>query len=95
MSAEYVYIDASDAPALLKLVRSVQDSQRKHVIPLGGEEVAVLTPVRPRRKDRTITPTDREALLSSLGGWADVDTDRLIANIYADRRAGDRPPMEL
>ena len=87
MSAEYVYVDASDAPALMKLVRSVQDSQRRDVIRLGGEEVAVLTPVRPRRKGRTITPADREALLASLGGWADVDTDRLIADIYAARGA--------
>jgi hypothetical protein len=65
------------------------------VIRLDGKDAAIIAPVRARRKKRTITDEDRKAFLSSLGGWKDVDTDRLIDDIYAARRVADRLPIEL
>ena len=96
MATERVYIDATDDPSLSRLARQVRDSNRTHVIRLGAEEVAVISPVRKRYKGRTITAEDREAFLSSLGGWKDlVDTDKLIADIYESRRMSSRPAIEL
>jgi hypothetical protein len=62
----------------------------------GDEETAVRTPPRlPRLKQRRLAPkklseADIEAFLSSAGGWKDMDTETLKANIYADRRASVR-----
>ena len=38
---------------------------------------------------------DYEAFRSAAGGWKDVDTDKLIADIYADRALSDRPAVDL
>ena len=59
-------------------------------------EVIVLQPAQakaPRSKDRTAE--DHEAFLSSFGGWADVDVDKFMENIYESRRMLPRPPVEL
>lgn len=42
-------------------------------------------------------PTEAELAIShsAAGGWQDVDVDRLIAEIYADRDLADCPPVEL
>ena len=95
MSREYVYIDANDDSTLSRLAREVRESKQRRIIRLGDEDVAVISPVRKRRKGRTITEADREAFLSSLGGWKDVDTDRLVEDIYVARHSGDRPPIKL
>ena len=95
MSMEHVYIDASDDPTLSRVAREVRDSRKKHIIRLDDEDVAIISPIRKRRKGRTISKEDYEAFLSALGGWKDVDTDKLIEDIYAARRAGDRPPVKL
>jgi hypothetical protein len=34
----------------------------------------------------------RQILDETLGSWADVDVDAMIAEIYEARRAGSRPP---
>lgn len=46
-----------------------------------------------RRKKPTLE--DYEAFRSAAGSWADVDTDKLIEDIYAMRRRSNRPPVEL
>lgn len=62
-------------------------------------EAAVLKPASTRGRratKRNRTAADREAFLSSLGGWKDlVDTDKLIENIYESRSISTRPPVEL
>jgi transposase len=62
-------------------------------------EVAVLKPapaLAKRAAKRKRTAADREAFLSSLGGWKDlVDTDKLVENIYESRSISTRPPVEL
>lgn len=40
------------------------------------------------------TAEDYEAFLSAAGSWKDVDTDRLLKDIYASRRSS-RPPVDL
>jgi hypothetical protein len=48
-----------------------------------------------RRRPRRITDEDLAAFRTAAGAWADVDTDKLIEDIYAARIADDRPPVEL
>ncbi|MEA2573007.1 MAG: hypothetical protein QOH93_305 [Chloroflexia bacterium] len=51
-------------------------------------------PTKVRRSRRS--PANREAFLSTAGGWKDlVDTDRLIENIYESRSISSRPPIQL
>jgi hypothetical protein len=54
-------------------------------------------PTKPdqRGRSRRITDEDLAAFRSAAGAWADVDTDKLIEEIYAARIADDRPPVEL
>jgi len=48
------------------------------------------------RRKKVLRTADREAFLSSLGGWKDlVDTDRLIENIRKSRSISSRPSVEL
>jgi hypothetical protein len=49
----------------------------------------------PRRRRREITAEDLEAFRAAAGGWADVDTDKLIEDIYATREISVRPTVDL
>ena len=65
------------------------------VVEKGEGELVSLKPARradPRR--RTVTKEDDEAFLSAAGGWADVDTDAFLKDIYESRKSS-RPPVEL
>ncbi len=60
-----------------------------------GERV-VLKPIRsPRLKVKKKTAADREAFLSSLGGWKGVDVDQFLKDNYESRKISTRPPIEL
>jgi uncharacterized protein (DUF433 family) len=39
--------------------------------------------------------SDYDAFRSAAGAWREVDTDRLVADIYADRRESNRPSVSL
>jgi hypothetical protein len=95
MASEPTDIDATGDPSLARLAREVRDSQRARVIRLGDEAVAVISPIRRRRVGSAPSHDDRQAFLSALGGWKDVDTGRLIEDIYTARRVSDRHPVEL
>ncbi len=62
-------------------------------------EAAVLKPAlasQRRVTKRKRTAADREAFLSSLGGWQDlVDTDKLIKDIYESPSISTRPPLQF
>ena len=96
MTIKPAYVDATENSVLSQLAQEVRDSNTPRVIRVGNEDVAVLVPVRRRRAKRPLTDADRQAFLSSLGGWKDlVDTDKLIHDIYESRRISTRPPVEL
>jgi hypothetical protein len=61
----------------------------------NGERAVVKALRSTRRRRREKTEADYEAFRSAAGGWKDVDTDKLIEDVYADRRISDRPPVEL
>lgn len=55
-------------------------------------EVRPVTPAKPIR--RVVTREDDEAFLSAAGGWADVDIDTFLKDVYESRKSS-RPPVEL
>ena len=90
-------IDVDGVPELVRLAREVRESGEPHVLREGGEDLALLTPVAPTRTYpwREKTEADYEAFRSAAGGWKDVDTDKIIEDIYADRRMSDHPAVDL
>jgi hypothetical protein len=59
-------------------------------------ERAVLKPVSPRKlHGRKKNAADREAFLSSLGGWKGVDVDQFLKDNEESRQLNTRPPVEL
>ncbi len=91
---EIKHIDISNIPELLLLAKEVKDTKEPVVLRQNGEDLATLSPItKPSRKAKT--KEDYEAFRSAFGGWKDVDTDKLIADIYADRAISDRPPVDL
>lgn len=85
------------------LADEVRASGTSCVLKRGDEEIAVLAPVtthhRPRadqaRRVHAFKPTSEqlEAPYASAGTWSDVDTERLIADVYADRERNLAPPL--
>jgi len=68
------------------------------VVDKDGNALVVVTPARrakPARRRGERTRADYSAFRSAAGGWKDVDTDRLVEDIYTDRRLSDRPPIDL
>jgi hypothetical protein len=88
-------IDISHYPELRRLVDEVRGSNSPRVLRRGNEDVAILIPMTRWRSTRKRRQPDYEAFRSAAGGWKDVDTDKLIADIYADRMLDDRPPVQL
>jgi hypothetical protein len=98
MARQYKSTDIDDAPELLRLIDEVRSEDEPRVLKRAGEDVAILMPVQPRRRHtRTwqMTPEKLAAIQESAGTWADVDIDRFLQDIYADRAMADRPRVDL
>jgi hypothetical protein len=92
-------VDISHVPEMLRVAEEVRDSREARILYSNGEEIALMVPVpqrsKRRGKRRTKTKADYDAFRSAAGSWKDVDTDRLLADIYESRRRSSRPPVEL
>lgn len=90
-------IDISKLPELVRIAEEVRDSKESCLLRRDGEDIAVVMPIPPVSNGLGLTKTkaEYEAFRSAAGGWSDVDTDKLIADIYADREASDRPRVDL
>ena len=98
MAKEFSPIDISNLPDLVRLAEEVAATNTPRILKRHSEDLAILMPVgaKPRHRPKPAkTKADLEAFRSAAGGWKDVDTDRLLADIYADRRVSDRAPVEL
>ena len=97
MARELRCVDISDIPVLLKLAREVHVAKTPIVLRDDSEDLAVIVPANAvqRPAKRTKTKADYDAFLSAAGSWKDVDTDKLIEDIYESRRRSSRPPVEL
>jgi hypothetical protein len=98
MPRETISIDVSHMPELLRIAEEVEASGEPRILKRDGEVLAVVTPIISRfrrRGGRGKSKADLEAFHASAGAWKDVDTDKLVAEIYADRRRSVRPAPEL
>jgi|SRR5919202_3904318 hypothetical protein len=91
-------VNISSIPELLRLVEEVM--RDNHVIVLAAEDrdMAVLSPLTSRRgrsRGKRLSEADVAAFRSSAGSWSDVDTDKLLEDIYESRARSSRPPVEL
>lgn len=87
-------IEISRMPELVRLVEEVRRTRKPRVLRRRKEALAVLRPIRAKRVTRK-SKKNFEAFLSSAGSWKDVDTDKLVRDIYESRKISSRPPVEL
>jgi hypothetical protein len=93
--AKELVLDVSNAPELLRLAEEVRASNTPRVLSRDDEPLAVVMPVRPRRRARRPTAEDLAATLSTAGAWKGlVDTEELKQQIK-EARSDHRPPIEL
>ncbi|MGH2461129.1 MAG: hypothetical protein ACRDIY_19905 [Chloroflexota bacterium] len=89
--------DLGNNAELLRIVEEVLMTNEPRSLRREHEDLVVILPAKaaakPRRK-RLPTMAEYEAFRAAAGGWKDVDTDKLIAGIDADRGIGDRPPVD-
>ncbi len=100
MAVEYPAIDIGkgNAPGLAELAEEVHRTNRPRVLRRAGKDIAAIVPVRTPMKRAALrgkSDADMEAFFSSAGGWKDVDTDRLKADMYESRRLSTKPRPEL
>ena len=91
-------IDVSGIPELLRIAEEVRATKESRVLRRNGEDLAIVLPLKPPARHapkRGKGKAAYEAFRAAAGGWRDVDTDQLISDIYRDREASDRPPVDL
>jgi len=100
-------LDITNRPDLVAVAEEVQATGEPHTLRRNDEAVTIIAPImsvhlrlpkapaKRRLKPKEMTEADIEAFFSAAGSWSDVDTDTLIANIYADRENSNRPPPEF
>ena len=82
-------IDITNMPELVKIAEEVDATKTPRELRRENKPVALITPVtgaKKAKKRKGKTKADYEAFKSAAGGWKDIDTDKLIADIYAARR---------
>lgn len=78
------------------LFERVMRDQTAVVVENERGERAVFKPIRTRRiKRRAMTNADWDAFRAAAGSWRDVDTDQLLADIYASRDLPPRSPIQF
>ena len=89
-------VNISNMPDLLALAEEVRRTNEPRLLKRDDEDLAILVPLEPagRRRPKAAR-RDYEAFCSAAGGWKNLDTDELVAKIYEDRHAMERPPVEL
>jgi hypothetical protein len=98
MVKELKHIDISAVPDLLSIAEEVRRTNKPCLLKRGSEDMAIVMPIKTTRKRSGVgakTKADYEAFRSAAGSWSDVDTDKLIEDIYESRRRSSRPPVEL
>jgi hypothetical protein len=73
MRHETASIDISTMPDLARLADEVARTRTPRVLRRGNEDIAVLSPTRPKRrpKSKRVTEEDIAASLAAAGAWQD------------------------
>jgi len=80
--------------------RPRRSTGRPRVLRRDGGNLAMIVPLplkRSRRRiKRELTEQDIADFRAAAGGWADLDVDRFLADVYTSRDlASTRPPVDL
>ena len=96
MTKELKPIDITNVPELLRIAEEVGATGEPRLLRKDHVDLAVVMPItRPaRRSRRTTSAADIAAFNSAAGSWSEVDTDKLVEDIYESRRSS-RPPVDL
>ena len=87
MSNTLTPIDISTMPDLARIAEEVATTKKPRELKRDNQTVAVLMPIAPAKKAKTVY----EASLAAIGSWSDLDADELIATIHRWRQEGSRP----
>jgi hypothetical protein len=90
-------IDITNIPELVWIAEEVEATKTPRELVRENKTVAVIMPAKkaPLRKKREKTKADYEAFRSAADSWKDVDTDRLIKDIYEQCRRSNKLPIEI
>jgi hypothetical protein len=96
MNKELTRIPFNEFAANLSRVfdRVVKDKETV-MVEKEGRGLAILKPISSGTRRRRKSSAAYKAFLAAAGSWKDVDTDKLIADIYASRSSSSRPAIEL
>ena len=79
-----------------RTLERVINERQTAIVERDGIAVARVAPVRaPHSGRQPHARQSLDAMRAAFGGWHDVDTDRLVADVYADRLADDHAPVAL
>ncbi len=95
---EPLEVDLEDTPDLAELAEKVDRDKEPRIIRRRGRMLAVLVSPRDWRPSRLVrhSPEDRARAIKAAGGWADLDTDKMIEELYRARNeAPPSPPVDL
>ncbi len=96
MKKELKAIEISNMPEVLRIVNEVRKSRTPRLLSRRRKPLAILRPfIGKRKRAKSKTKKDFEAFLASAGSWKDVDTDKLIKDIYESRKISSRLPVQL
>lgn len=79
---------------LIRIFDRILANQETVVVENNSGQLIAVSPAPPPQL-RPKSEEDLAAFRSAAGSWSDVDTDTLLANIYASRKLSSRPPVAL
>ena len=97
MARELLPVDISSNPELLRIAEEVNATGEGRLLRSRDGDLAALVPLTrasKRRTRRAKNDADSEAFRAAAGSWSDVDTDKLVADIY-DSRLSSRRLVDL
>jgi hypothetical protein len=97
MTREAAAIDISRMPDLAQLAEEVARTGIPRLLRRGDEDIAVLSPARPKRRPRgkRVTQADIDAALSVVGSWKDIEAAETLKRELDEARSDNSPPVTL
>jgi hypothetical protein len=97
MTRETAAIDISTMPDLAQLAEEVARTRIPRLLRRGDEDIAVLSPARPKRRPRgkRVTQADIDAALSVVGSWKDIEAAETLKRELDEARSDNSPPVTL
>src|SRR5438876_9119829 len=96
MTQSATAIDISNMPELARIAEEVEATKTPRELKRENKTVAVIMPApkATAKKKRGKTEADYEAFKAA-GSWKDVDTDKLLKDIYAARRGTNNQGQDI